>query len=47
MDRKVEDVYREMSKQEISSKSAYLILEIAGDVGEAAAVTPLCQYNFR
>jgi len=46
MDRKIEDVYKEMYQGDVCKNAKYLILEIAGDHGDAAALMPLCQYNF-
>lgn len=46
MNLKIEDVYLENSKKS-EIKGEYLILEVAGDCGDAAAIMPLCQYNFR
>jgi hypothetical protein len=46
MDRKIEDVYFEMYKGDVCKTTKYLILEIAGDIGEAAALTPMVQYNY-
>jgi len=46
MDRKIEDVFHDMYKGDLCKKTKYLILEIAGDSGDASALMPLAQYNY-
>ncbi len=45
MDRKIEDIFKAMYPHDLPKDLKYLILEIAGDKGDAAALMPLCQYN--
>ena len=46
MNKKIEDVYAEMTKSDIS-KRKYLVLKIEGNIDDAVVKMPLIQYNFR
>jgi hypothetical protein len=48
MDRLIEDVYNELSKNKLSDRSKYIILEVSADTEDGAiALLPLIQYNYR
>ena len=47
INKKIEDIYCELSKIKIFENKKFLILEILGDIGEFIAKMPLIKYNFK
>ncbi len=45
MDRKIEDIFKEVYPYDLPKDLKYLILEIMGQKETITALMPLCQYN--
>ena len=47
LNRKIEDIYNEVSKVKLSEDTKYLNLELSGDIGDATAIMPTFRYVFK
>ena len=47
LNRKIEDLYNELSKIKLREDAKYLNLELSGDIGDAMAIMPLIKYVFK
>ena len=47
LDKKIEDIYNNLSKIKLFENKKYLMLEISGDIDDCAAKMPSIKYNFR
>ena len=47
LNRKIEDIYNEVSKVKLCEDTKYLNLELSGDIGDATAIMPTFRYVFK